>query len=196
MPRLTSQQWEAIRRSYEYDPDGPSFERAARRAATQLEFDAPSKQAIHQRSIAEQWKRRGMSSVIAEAHYRADSYHEDEKTHELRPFRSDDYVSHVSRSNLAFDEASDRRAEILARHRKEWTQIAGLRQEALKDRETNLPQSQARAKLAKTAAEITAIQQTGERKAWGMDDVQLPDFTDKTDEELKALASGKKTTLH
>jgi hypothetical protein len=44
-----------------------------------------------------------------------------------------------------------------------------LRQEAIADREADHKEAFERAKLAKITAEMTAIQQAGERKAWGLD---------------------------
>ena len=69
----------------------------------------------------------------------------------------------------AIDAAAEKVAAVVDRHRQEWVQVATLRQEALRDRETNLPGAFNRAKLAKITAEMTAIQQAGERKAWGLD---------------------------
>jgi hypothetical protein len=60
-------------------------------------------------------------------------------------------------------------AEVVHRHRKEWEQVVMLRQEALKVRVEDQKDAFDRSKLAKITAEMTAIQQAGERKAWGLD---------------------------
>lgn len=55
------------------------------------------------------------------------------------------------------------RAEIIERHRKEWSVSRGLVGEAVKQRDFE------RAKLAKITSETIKIIQEGERKAWGLD---------------------------
>ena len=73
----------------------------------------------------------------------------------------------------AIDAAADETAAVVCRHRQEWVQVAKLRQEALERRVRDPKESFERAKLAKLAkitAEMTALQQAGERKAWGLDD--------------------------
>lgn len=57
------------------------------------------------------------------------------------------------------------RAEIIERHRKEWSVSRGLVGEAVKQRDFD------RAKLAKITSETLKIIQEGERKAWGLDAV-------------------------
>ena len=70
----------------------------------------------------------------------------------------------------AIDAAADETAAVVRRHRQEWVQVAKLRQEALERRVRDPKESFERAKLAKITAEMTALQQAGERKAWGLDD--------------------------
>ena len=71
-------------------------------------------------------------------------------------------------------------------------QIAVLRQEALALRHSNLDQAMAKMKWAKTAAQTTAIQQTGERRAWGMDIlVDVGSLKDMSDAQLEAIIHGK-----
>ena len=69
----------------------------------------------------------------------------------------------------AIDAEAERRVAVVARHRTEWEQVAALRREALQVREDDPADAFQRAKLAKITAEMTAIQQAGERKAWGLD---------------------------
>jgi DMSO/TMAO reductase YedYZ molybdopterin-dependent catalytic subunit len=102
------------------------------------------------------------------------------------------------------NEAEDLRAGVIARHRQEWVQVAGLRQEALLKRPKkttsgapipgsgSVAEAFEAAKLAKITAEMTAIQQAGERKAWGLDVVVDPEqMKNLSDEDLKAMAEGK-----
>jgi len=61
------------------------------------------------------------------------------------------------------DHGEEMRAQLLARHRKEWQIPRVLSAEAVKDRNFE------KAKLAKITAETLKILQDGERKAWGLD---------------------------
>lgn len=69
----------------------------------------------------------------------------------------------------AIDAEAEKKAAVVNRHRQEWTQVAALRQEALQVRHTDPARAFDKAKLAKITAEMTKIQQEGERKAWGLD---------------------------
>lgn len=104
----------------------------------------------------------------------------------------------------AKDEAADRehslnvRTQVNVRHRTEWQHIVALRQEAYQYRDSknsqlyDLQKYYGLLKSAKLAAEITAIQQAGERKAWGMDVLVDPSaLKNMSDEALQAIASGK-----
>ena len=71
--------------------------------------------------------------------------------------------------NVLLDVAAERLVGIVHRHRREWEQVVALRQEALSGRAEDPKEAFERAKLAKITAEMTAIQQTGERRAWGLD---------------------------
>lgn len=57
------------------------------------------------------------------------------------------------------------RAEIIARHRKEWSISRGLVGEAVRDRNFD------KAKLAKITTETLGLIQKGERLAWGLDTI-------------------------
>jgi hypothetical protein len=67
------------------------------------------------------------------------------------------------------DAAAENIIDIGQRHQREWETVIMLRQEALSVREADSKEAFERAKLAKITAEMTAIQQTGERRAWGLD---------------------------
>jgi uncharacterized protein YcaQ len=87
------------------------------------------------------------------------------------------------------DAEAEKRAEVVKRHRAEWIQVARLRQEAGEIRMADPASSERRAKLAKLFAEITALQQAGERKAWGLD--ATVDVRKLTDEQLAKIIQGK-----
>ena len=207
---MTESQWAEIRRHYEFDPDEPSLPVATARAVEQLKFDPPSNVACWKRATKadDPWTRRGsLNSINAAAQRKADAIvaasdesaapHQPPAPHPpAKPSPIDDakYAVQVREA------AEDQRAEVLARHRQEWRQIAGLRQEALAYRKpdpaagrmtADIAQAMDRSRLAKLAAETTAIQQAGERRAWGLDDLQIPDMGKKTDAELRAILNGQ-----
>ena len=66
----------------------------------------------------------------------------------------------------AVNQAADRKAVVLQRHRDAWPEIKKLNAEALTKQDFEL------AKLAKISAETEKIIQDGERKAWGINEVQ------------------------
>ena len=192
---LTASQWAAIRQCWEYDPDEPTLDVAIGRMAEKHGFLPPTKQAASKHKRVEDWQRRGsLKSIVQAAYRKADRMVTSEGAPE--PPREDPFPARgmpkVEIALQAREESEDKRAELLARHRQEWRQIAGLRQEAIKLRESNAIQAEQRARLAKSAAETTKMQQDGERKAWGLDDMPaLPDFTKLSDDQLRALMSGK-----
>jgi len=197
---LTPAQWAAIRQCWEYDLDEPGYIEAAIRTGDRLGFVPPSKQAISKRHTNDRqrgspWQRRGSLTGINQAAQRkADVLVEADypipSKQQITPTVTDPQERAVI-IQQGREEAEDKRAAVLARHRQEWKQVASLRQEALKDRASNPTQSFERAKLAKITAEMTSIQQSGERKAWGLDDVQIPDLSRKSDNELRAILEGR-----
>ena len=200
MPRvqLTAAQWAAVRLAWEYDVDMPSYDVAAARAAEKLDFTPPSRQAISKRFTRDQklgspWQRCGSLSGINQAAQRkADSLVDWVNLRNGdRPTLEPPEALRAQFTQVVREESEDKRAAVLARHRDEWRKIIELRREALEHRAQNLPDSFERAKLAKITAEITMIQQGGERKAWGLDDIHIPDMSRKSDSELRAILDGK-----
>lgn len=210
---LTPDQWKAVRRSWEYDPDKPTHAVAGKRAGEKFGFSAPSKQAVAKRAAKEGWERKSavdMASVNAAAQRKADGMPE---IGGLEGGSGPEVVAGVVGTTAkkgattadagsaasSAEDAENLRAAVLKRHREEWVQVAALRQEAVKKR--HHPQSNPsgndadaflKAKLAKITAEATAIQQAGERKAWGLDIVVDPEqMKNLSDEQLQALAAGK-----
>jgi len=198
---LTPAQWAAIRQTWEYDHDEPTLIEAASRVAAKLGCESPSKQALSKRcsrdrEMGHEWQRRGSLTGINQAAQRkADSLVDADGTPTPAGPRPTPGVENPAERAVilqhAREESEDKRAEVLARHRQEWKQVASLRQEALRDRLASPGQSFDRAKLAKITAEMTSIQQAGERKAWGLDDINIPDLSKKSDAELRAILEGK-----
>ena len=139
-----------------------------------------SKQAVSQHAKKWGWaKRLDMPTIAARAHEKAD------RAIEQNPVGSSESESDVyARANfspsvvraplsadatpeeahqVAADAAVDARAELLTRHRREWTVVRNLAYLAIKEKDLT------RARTAKTAAEAVKTIQDGERKAWGLD---------------------------
>jgi hypothetical protein len=199
MARLTSEQWKAIRDSWEYDLDRPSYGVAAKRAAEKHGFEPPDKSSISRRITGDKkkgqdWERQGaLSGINQNAHRKADTIMgrggEGEDPYSSATQR-DDKAEKLKKVVAATEDAEDLRAEVIARHRKEWLIVAGLRSEALQHRLNDPKNSFEKAKLAKITAEMTQIQQNGERKAWGLDEINI-DVSKLTDAQLQDLINGK-----
>ena len=65
-----------------------------------------------------------------------------------------------------------------------------LRNEALQNRKVDPKKSLELLKIAKMTADTILIQQNGERKAWGLDELNL-DVSKMTDEQLQDIINGK-----
>lgn len=194
---LPPEYWQAIKTIWEFDPDQPGFVEAAERAAKEYVFDPPSKQAIHQRAKKQGWERRGsMVGIVAAAQRKADTLVQADGSPEPPPEPpepvDDPAIEAVHRAMSAREEAEDKRAEVLARHRQEWREVAVLRDEAINARLAHLGAAYERGRLAKILAETTAIKQAGERKAWGLDEVPVDpkDLKSKSDADLLAIVAG------
>lgn len=197
MARLNSAQWQAIRTVWEYDPDEPSYNVAAARAAAKKNMAPPSKSTIDDRAKKEGWQRHGnLNGINAAAHRKADTLIDSNGNRTVPDAQTGDFSNAPEPALLlaSRQESEDKRAEVTARHRIEWRQIAVLRQEAVNLRNTNLDLALLKIKLAKTTAQTTSIQQTGERKAWGLDIlVDVGSIKDLSDEQLAAIIHGKVT---
>lgn len=208
--RLTDAEWASIRQVWEYEPTHPSYVQAALLASEKYGFTPPGKSSIADRATKEKWERKGtMAGVNAAAQRKADtlSGHPDAQP-DGEPDASgtkkgvgkpDAPPPSPDVEQSAREDAENLRAKVLARHRKEWEQVAQLRQEAVKRRHHavenptgDTKEAFEKAKLAKITAEMTAIQQHGERKAWGLDIVVDPDqLKSMSEEDLALIASGK-----
>ena len=195
---ITEEQWAAIRTSWEFDPDEPSDETAARRAAERLKFQAPNRPAVFKRRRKDEaagnpWERRGtMNGIVHAAQRRADTMvTADGEAKETAETRQGNEVL-AQKAQAAREESEALRAEVISRHRQEWRAVFLLRNEAIKERTYAPENSDRKAKLAKIIAETTRIQQEGERKAWGLDvGVNPDDIRKMSDQELEAIVKGK-----
>jgi hypothetical protein len=201
MARLTPDQWQTIRNCWEYDPDSPSHEVAASRAGEKFKFKPPSKSNVHAKCQKDGWERKGnMNGINVAAQRKADVLVDSSGNRTVQNEQNQicgekqNQVPSPALAQSSREEAEDKRAEVTARHRAEWKNIAVLRQEALAVRNTNPDQSMFKSKLAKINAETTAIQQAGERKAWGLDiQVDMGSMYELSDEQLEAIIRGKVT---
>jgi len=191
--RLDSAIWEEIRRHWEYDPDEPAYLVAAARAAEKFNFNPPGKSTIDDRAKREKWERRGtLVGVNSSAHRKADKLvnADGSRAETGKPDGNPD-TSGAQKAQASRAESEDKRAEVLARHRVEWQQVAVLRQEALNRRSVDRTEAFNWSKLAKITAEMTMIQQIGERRAWGLDTTDATDVSKLTDAQLEALVKAK-----
>ncbi len=146
MARLSADQWETVRAEREA---GATFGELAGKHGV-------NKAAIVRRAKAEGW---GDGSDIGDVVRRKVT----EKVTGMSP------ADPAKKKAEAIDAAADETAAVVRRHRQEWLQVVELREEAVTAREADAKEAFERAKLAKITAEMTAIQQAGERKAWGLD---------------------------
>lgn len=136
------------------------------------------------RSIA---KRHGVSHTAINKRKEAEKWPEPEDLDEVIRRKVSAKVSKVvsagnpQKKAEAVDAEAERRADVVRRHRTEWEEVETLRREALEAREVDVvqgPDGEAisgvdaafgKAKLAKIMAEVTAIKQAAQRKAWSLD---------------------------
>lgn len=208
--RLTDAQWDSIRSIWEYSPDEVTHAVAAERAAQKHGFTPPTKQAVQKRANKDGWQRKASLAGINQAAHRiADKLvksdgSKEEPKEKVVDGKGDNGPEVVgdNRKKPPVDtakaeqeeraESERKRAEVRARHRTEWTQVAALRQEALAKRAAQPGEAFDRLKIAKITAEITAIQQQGECRAWGLNELLDPSrLRGLSDDQLEALAQGK-----
>ncbi len=125
---LSPEEWSAIRRVWEYDPDEPVNMESARRAAEKYGFSPPTKQAVAYRNKKEGWERKGSMVGIVQAAYRkADKLTPtDEETRQAK----EKLTESLGKERAARVDAEDQRASVIARHRQEWQGVIAFREEA------------------------------------------------------------------
>ncbi|MEI6560158.1 MAG: hypothetical protein WCO00_17305 [Rhodospirillaceae bacterium] len=188
MARLSESQWSEIRRVWETEPDEPSFTVAAERAASRFGFKPPNKVSVMRRKDAAAaagytWERRAtLAGINAAAQRKADAA-------ATRNAESNAVTLPVMQA--AREESEDLRATVIGRHRQEWVEVAALRDEAIALRHEDLSAAYGKARFAKITAEVVKLQQDGERKAWGLDDMGDFDPSKMTNEQLEAIVRGR-----
>jgi hypothetical protein len=85
--------------------------------------------------------------------------------------------------------AIDLRAAVLEQHRKDWEVARQLLRAVAEEAEKATGFE--KAKFAKIGAETLRIIQEGEHRAWGLD-LLILDFEAMTDEQLEAIAAGRR----
>ncbi len=162
MPRLTTDQWAAIRIEWEGEP-------LATFTGLGEKFGV-DKANISRRSAREAWTKRGQLASINESAQRKADLLTDAQGHATQ--RNSNAGDLATRS-----ESEDLRAAVTARHRTEWGDLEEFRQHALTamqdahaagDRETWYIAKMA-ADTAKANLSALEIKQQGERRAWGLD---------------------------
>jgi hypothetical protein len=137
------------------------------------------------------WSRRtDMAGIVEAAHRKADRLVGSDGAKLNGDLNAQLNVQDDKKEKAHRGESEDLRAEVIARHRREWQIAAILRNEALQDRKVDVKASFDKAKLAKITTEMLKIQQDGERKAWGLEDVNI-DVSTLTDAQLADLIAGK-----
>lgn len=162
MPRLTADQWAAIRMEWEGEP-------LATFSGLGEKFGVHNSE-IGRRSKREAWTKRGqLASINESAQRKADMLTDAQGNSTQRELRASDLATRT--------ESEDLRAAVTARHRTEWGELEEFRQAALEamqdarqkgDRETWSIAKMA-ADTAKANLSALEIKQQGERRAWGLD---------------------------
>jgi hypothetical protein len=164
VPRLTTDQWAAIRIEWEGEPLA-SFLGLAEKYGVQAS-------SISRQAAKNGWMKRGVLKNINEAAQRIADARTDADGNAKQTQRQG------TAADLAFrNESEDLRAEVLTRHRQEWAELRIFRKVSLKEMKTAHDNGNKEAWMkAKIAADTAlaqlralAIQQDGERKAWGLD---------------------------
>lgn len=162
MPRLTSDQWAAVRLEWEGEPTATFLGLAAKHG-----LQASS---ISRRSAAEGWSKRGVIGDINEAAQRKADARVDAEGNAKQTQRQSTAGDLATRT-----ESEDVRAAVLERLRREWAELEQFRRAALALMKA-AHEGGAEWKEAKLAADTALanmraleVKQAGERKAWGLD---------------------------
>ena len=209
MAQLKSEQWQAIRTSYENDVDNPTVEVAAERAALKFDFKAPHRSSIYEKIKKDEvggkpWVRvSSMHGINIVAQKKADRIAIDKTTTEKpdnKPDAKPDQkpepdTNLIKKAQASKEESEDLRAAVLVRHREDLKgardaviTAKGRHKKAVTIDEKRIAFEDLRA--AKILTETLRLIQDGERKAWNLDDP--PDLSKYSVEQLKeAKITGK-----
>lgn len=206
MARLTSDQWRDVRSEWEASAtQGLAWLVAANGGKWHV-----TEEAVRLRRKAEGWQKRGtLGSVVEKAQLQADARAHlggqvgDEDSYprnggpgstydpDLGPAGAAADAAEAARSAGVEQAAVDLRAELIERHRNEWKLARKQLYKASKIAD-NASGFEA-AKFAKINSETLTLIQAGERKAWGLDAVQI-DLQNLSDDQLERIASGRMPT--
>lgn len=162
MPRLSADQWAAMRLEWEGEP-------VATFSGLGKKYGVDNSE-ISRRARRDGWTKRGVLGDINEAAQRkADARCDADGNSTQRKLRDSDLATR--------DESEDLRAEVLARHRRDWAEMVAFRKTALAEMKTAHARGDKEAwQVAKLAADTAlanlrslAVAHDGERKAWGLD---------------------------
>ena len=143
-PRPTKEAWQAARQRWEADP-GETFESVSKTLDV-------SRVAVSKKAAAEGWERvQSLRKIVEKAHLQADKV-----SVKLSQVTSGPPKTTVSA-------AIDIRADLLERHRADWSQHRGLFTLA------GIKKDFDAGKKAKISAEMLTLRQKGERAAYGLD---------------------------
>lgn len=164
MARLTVDQWQEARRTWEADPTA-TFEAVADQYKV-------SRQAISKRANAEGWAKVGaLRQVVERAQFKADR-----KVAQVAAQPSEVADATAKRDEQAtIEESVEIRADVIDRHRADWAEHRKFfkLEDLGKDFEAG--------KKAKISAEMLMIRQKGERAAYGLEDNSAPPPTSAAD---------------
>ena len=160
MPRLTADQWAAVRLEWEGEPTATFTGLATKHGVNKSE--------ISRRAAKEAWSKRGQLGAINDAAQRKADARVDADGNPTQ--RKPNVVDLASR-----EESEDVRAAVLERLRREWAELESFRRAALKVMKA-AHEGTEEWKNAKLAADTALanmraldVKQAGERKAWGLD---------------------------
>lgn len=149
--RLSAEQWSVVRQKYETDPRFSFADLAS--------MFGVSKQAIHARAKSGGWKR-----VVSEHELAARAQARADRLLDAKV----DANALAQMREAGMSTATERRAAVVDRHRKEVDGPRKIAYQALHTRDIET------ARLAKTVAEALKVVQELERKAWGLDVAETP----------------------
>lgn len=168
MPRLTADQWAAIRLEWEGEPTATYLGLADNYGV--------AVSSISRKATTEGWTKKNQLATINEAAQRKADLRVDANGNATQTQRDGTVLDLANRN-----ESEDVRAEILVRHRHEWAELENFRAISL-ERMIAAKESGDREpwQVAKIAADTALAnmrtleaKQAGERKAWGMDVMEV-----------------------
>lgn len=166
MPRLTADQWAAIRIEWEGEPTA-TFSGLANKHGVEVSN-------VSRKCAKEGWTKTGQLASINEAAQRkADSRCDSDGNANARQTQRPRNAADLATR----DESIDLRAEVLERHRREWSELETFRKVALKAmKDAHDAGDKEGWQIAKLAADTASaniraleVKQQGERRAWGLE---------------------------